>query len=271
MCKILKVSRSGYYTWCNRPESKRSKENKELVKNIRIVHLESRQVYGSPRVYHTLKSKGISCGKNRIARLMRENNIFSRTKKKFKATTNSKHNYPVAANLLNQDFQATASNQKWVADITYIPTKEGWLYLAAVLDLYNKKIVGWAMDSTMTQQLVAKALKQAISREKPLPGLIHHSDRGCQYASRDYQKLLKKYGIIASMSRKGNCYDNACMESFFGSLKMELVHFNSFRTRSEARQSVFEYIEIFYNRKRLHSALGYKTPISYENERKLAV
>lgn len=191
-------------------------------------------------------------------------------KRKFKATTNSKHNHPVAPNLLNQDFTVEKPNQVWVTDITYIATKEGWLYLAIILDLFDRKIVGWSMDSTMTQQLVINALNNAVRRRKPAKGLIHHSDRGSQYASKAYQSLLRSYGMRASMSRKGNCYDNACAESFFGTLKTEMVYFCKYGSRAQAKSSIFEYIELFYNTERLHSSLNYKSPKDYEKERKVA-
>lgn len=270
MCQVLEVSRSGYYAWIKRPKSNRKKLNEELVERIKKIFNQSRQTYGSPRITHVLKNQGISCSKNRVARLMKENNIRPKTKRKFKATTNSKHNYPVADNILNRNFNPTEPNQAWVADITYIPTDEGWLYLAAVVDLFNRKVVGWAMDSTMTKELVASALKQAIGRHNPSAGIIHHSDRGTQYASYEYQELLREHGFITSMSRKGNCYDNACMESFFGTLKTELIYLTRFKTRAEARLAIFDYIEVFYNRTRLHSKLGYKSPADFEKLFKIA-
>jgi len=235
------------------------------------VHKISRGTYGSPRITRALKKKGIVCGKNRVARLMHDNGITGKTKRKYKATTNSKHNYPVAENLINQNFNIDRPNQIWAADITYIPTDEGWLYLAAIEDLFQRKIVGWAMNSTMTRQLTLDALRQAVKRYRPPAGLIHHSDRGSQYASHEYQQALRDYQFITSMSRKGNCYDNACMESFFGTLKLELIYGNRFKTRAEARQAVFEYIEVFYNRIRLHSSLGYMSPLEYEQAFKTAV
>lgn len=261
---MMQVSRSGYYVWLNRPESNRQSSNKKLLAEIHKLHKQSRETYGNPRITRALNKQGITCGKNRVARLMRDNGIAAKTKRKFKATTNSKHNYPVAANLLNQNFSANRPNKVWVADITYIPTDEGWLYLASIEDLFNRKIVGWSMDKTMTRQLVLDALRQAVRRYRPSVGLIHHSDRGSQYASHEYRQALKDYGMLASMSRKGNCYDNACMESFFGTLKRELIYGNRFRTRDQARQAIFEYIEIFYNRIRLHSALGYMSPVEFE-------
>jgi putative transposase len=263
MCQLLGVKRSGYYAWCQRPASSRVKANQQLIKQIRQFHRQY-QSYGSPRITNELHKAGIRCGHNRVARLMRENGIKAVIPRRFKTTTNSKHHYPVAENLLNQCFETERPNQVWVADITYIWTLQGWLYLAAVMDLYSRQIVGWAMDKTMTQDLVIQALNQAIGRRRPPRGLIHHSDRGCQYASTKYQKLLKKNGMRASMSRKGNCYDNACMESFFHSLKTECVYLRSYRTRQEAKQSIFQYIEVFYNRIRSHSSLNYMSPYYYE-------
>ena len=264
MCRVLDVTRSGYYAWLKRPKSRRKISNEELYQHIlRIYQLFDRR-YGSLKITHHLRNEGILCNKKRVARLMKQHGLQAKGKRKFKATTNSKHNYPVAENLLNQDFSAQRPNQIWVADITYIGTGEGWLYLAAIMDLYSRQIIGWAMDSTMTRQLVIDAFKQAIGRRKPPAGLIHHSDRGSQYASHEYQKLLKKHQCIPSMSRKGNCYDNACMESFFSTLKRELVYDERYETRNQAKSSIFQYIELFYNRRRLHSKLGYKTPYEFE-------
>jgi transposase InsO family protein len=264
MCRILEVSRSGFYAWCKRPKSKRHLENEKLLQDIIRVFQQSKEIYGARKITNKLHLENIQCGKNRVARLMRQNNLRSKIKRKFKATTNSRHNYPVADNLLNQNFNAEHPNQVWVGDITYISTKEGWLYLAAILDLYSRQIVGWAMDSTMTKQLVIDALKQAVGRRKPPKGIIFHSDRGSQYASHRFQKLLKKKHFISSMSGKGNCYDNACMESFFHLLKTEHVYFENYKTRAQAKQSIFQYIEIFYNRIRLHSKLGYISPCDFE-------
>jgi len=219
MCRVLKVKKSGYYYWRKRPISNRKKANIELTNEIKKAHKETKELYGSRRLCAELRNRGLKCGKNRVARLMKENAIRSKRVKKFKATTNSKHNIPVAENLLNQNFKSQNPNEVWVADITYVPTDEGWLYLASIMDLFNRKVVGWAMSATMTKDLVIAALKQAILRYKPAAGLIHHSDRGSQYASNEYQKLLKNNGFRTSMSRKGNCFDNACAESFFGSNK----------------------------------------------------
>jgi transposase InsO family protein len=264
MCKLLKVSRSRYYAWLKRPESSRSRENRRLEDKIRVLHNASHGIYGSPRIHRDLVDDGIRCGKNRVARIMREAGIRSRTKRKFRATTNSKHNLPVAPNLLNQDFTAKAQDRAWVGDITYILTEEGWLYLAVLLDLYNREVVGWAASSRITRQLSIDALQMALGKRNPDQGLLHHTDRGSQYASGDYQKVLKEHGMICSMSRKGNCYDNAVAESFFGRLKSEWVNHQRYLSRTEAIQSLFYYIEIFYNRKRRHSSINYVTPQEYE-------
>ena len=211
-----------------------------------------------------LRADGHAVGRHRVARLMRAHGLRPKTRRKFRATTDSKHGHPVAANLLDRQFTVAAPNRMWTADITYIPTAEGWLYLAIVLDLFSRQIVGWAMDATMGQQLTLRALTMAIQRQRPGPGLVHHSDRGSQYACRAYQKLLAKHAMLCSMSRKGNCWDNAPSESFFSTLKRELVNERVYATRAEARGAIFEYIEVFYNRERLHSALGYMSPIEFE-------
>jgi len=263
MCQVMKVSRSGYYAWIKRPPSRRRQVNEELLKAIRNSHLRNRKLYGVRRIHADVKEQ-FGCGKNRVHRLMKANGIQSVRPRKYKATTNSKHNLPVAENLLNQNFQAAAPNTVWVSDISYIPTNEGWLYLASVVDLYSKDVVGLAMNSTMTKELVIQALKQAIGRERPSKGLIHHSDRGVQYASHAYQDLLRENGFIPSMSRKGNCYDNAPAESFFSTLKNELIHLHRFKTRDEAKQAIFDYIEVYYNRQRRHSSLGYMTPWKFK-------
>jgi transposase InsO family protein len=270
MCQVLEVSRSGYYCWIQRPESTRSKEDKVLIDQINNVFISSRRTYGSPRIVQTLRKEGYKIGRNRVSRLMKIAGVAAKTKRKYKATTNSKHNLPVAENILNRQFAADKENKAWVSDITYIWTDEGWLYLATVLNLSNRKIVGWAMDSAMTKDLVISALKQAISRYRPVAGTIHHSDRGSQYASLDYQALLKENIFVVSMSRKGNCYDNACMESFNGTIKTELIYGERFKTRTEAKAAIFEYIEVFYNRLRIHSSLNYQSPEEYEKANKVA-
>jgi putative transposase len=266
MCRVLGVSRSGYYGWRKKPESKRYKENEKLLMYIKESYRNSNRTYGSPRILQDLRAEGFMCGKNRIARLMRDNSIVAKTKRKYKATTNSKHNLPVAPNLLNQEFSASGPNKVWVSDITYIPTLEGWLYLAVIIDVFSRQVVGWAMSKRQTTALVTKALYQAIGRRRPPLDCIYHSDRGVQYASKDFRDVLKQYGFIQSMSRKGNCYDNAVAESFFHTLKTEHVYWHRYTTRAEGRQSIFEYIEMFYNRQRRHSALGYRSPISFELE-----
>lgn len=256
MCQALHVSRSGYYAYIKRPESKRSVENRKLLDTIRNIHHASRKIYGSPQITKNLPPDQ-KASRGRVARLMQANGIQSKVVKKYKATTNSKHNLPVADNLLNQNFETKKPREKWLTDITYIPTDEGWLYLAGVMDLYGRAIVGWAMDSRMKTELVSSALKQAIGRAGAAKGLIVHSDRGVQYASKRYQRLLKKHDFVCSMSRKGNCYDNAPMESFWGKLKMEWLNDRKFKTRAEAKKAVFEYIELFYNRRRTHSSNNY--------------
>lgn len=263
MCQVLDVSRSGYYAQINRPESKRSIENRQLLETIKEIHQKSRCAYGAPQITNNLPPEQ-KVSRGRVARIMRANGIRSKITKKFKATTNSNHKLPVAENLISQNFETSKPNEKWLSDITYIPTEEGWLYLAGVMDLHGRKIVGWAMDSRMKTELVSSALKQAIGRTRASAGLIVHSDRGVQYASKAYQKLLKKNGFICSMSGKGNCYDNAPMESFWGKLKMEWLNDYKFKTRSEAKRVVFEYIELFYNSRRTHSSNGYVPPNKLE-------
>jgi transposase InsO family protein len=266
MCRVLDVSRSGYYAWGKRPISARKMADQSLTEQIELIHQASRQTYGSVRIQVELAEQGIKCGHNRVARLMRQIGLSAKQSRKFKiSTTDSKHDDPIAANLLDRDFTSERPNQKWLGDITFIPTAEGWLYLAAVLDLYSRRIIGWAMAATLDRSLVLAALRMAIETRQPSPGLLHHSDRGSQYASQDYRDVLTKYQIQASMSRKGNCYDNAPMESFFGTLKTELIHQRHYLTRMEARTDIFEYIEVFYNRFRRHSALGYLSPVAFEN------
>lgn len=264
-CEVLAVSRSGYYAWLHRPQSARAQRRQELVEKIQAVHEESRKTYGSPRVYRALAAKGEKVCENTVARVMREEGIRARSKKKFvPKTTDSTHDRPVAANLLNRQFDVTLPDTAWVVDITYIPTEEGWLYLAGVMDLCTRKIVGWSMADHMRTDLVADALQMAVARRSPGAGLLHHSDRGVQYASEDYQHLLERHKMRCSMSGRGDCWDNACVESFWGTLKTELVHHEQYATRAEARASIFEYIEVFYNRKRLHSSLGYMSPEAFE-------
>lgn len=264
MCQVFEVSPSGYYAWRDRPLSQRAQANAALVKEIKDIHEESRKTYGSPRVHAELLARGFTAGKNRVARLMRAANIRARRKQKGTRTTDSQHSYPVAPNLLQRDFTARRPNEKWLGDITYIWTAEGWLYLATIMDLYSRKIVGWAMQDSLASCLVEKALRMAVHKRRPEAGLLHHSDRGSQYAGEDYRLQLANYGLQASMSRTGNCYDNAPMESFFSTLKVEWVHFQNYANRKEARTDIFDYIEGFYNRTRRHSSLGYLSPVEFE-------
>ena len=264
-CEVLEVSRSGYYAWLERPASARDRRREELARKVKQVHEENRGVYGSPRVFQALKAEGETACENTVAKVMREHGIRAKTKRKFvPRTTDSSHAQPVARNLLGRDFAADLPDQKWAADITYVPTGEGWLYLAAVVDLCSRKVVGWSMADHMRTDLVADALKMALARRRPGEGLLHHSDRGSQYASDDYRHLLQSHGIACSMSGKGDCWDNAAMESFFATLKTELVNHEHYETREQARASIFEYLEVFYNRRRLHSSLGYLSPEQFE-------
>ncbi len=266
MCKVMNVSRSGYYKWRDRPESERELQHKEWTAQAKEVFEESRQLYGSPKVTQKLHQQGVEISERTVTRIMNEQQWKSRTVKKYKATTNSKHNMPVQENILNQEFKASKPNEKWVTDITYIPTAEGWLYLASVMDLFSRMIVGWHMSDRMTKELVIRALQQAHGRQQPEGEVLHHSDRGSQYASHDYQKQLQTYSMKGSMSRKGNCYDNACIESFHSIIKKELIYLNKYQTREEAQKSIFEYIEVFYNNQRIHSSIQYFTPREYERQ-----
>lgn len=264
-CEVLQVSRSGFYAWRERPQSMRADRREELARKIQALHQQNRRVYGSPRICEALQAQGETVCENTVAKVMHHRGIRAKTKKKFvPRTTDSVHNQPVAENLLNREFAAEAPNRKWATDITYIPTDEGWLYLAGVLDLYSRKVVGWAMADHMRTELASAALQMAIVHRRPAKGLLHHSDRGVQYASDDYQKVLREHQMEVSMSGRGECWDNACMESFWGTLKTELVNHEHYATRDEARQSIFEYIEVFYNRKRMHSSLGYQSPEAFE-------
>jgi putative transposase len=264
MCDTLDVSRSGYYDWYERPESKREKENKEILKIAQKSHKECNGICGLDKILEDVREQFPKCGRNRLYRIQKENKLYSIRKRKFKATTNSNHKLPVADNILNQQFKVDVPNKVWVTDITYVDTFEGWLYLATVKDLFTKEIVGWATADNMRADLCVKALKGAVMRHRPPKNLIHHSDRGVQYCSDKYQEKLKKYGMICSMSRKGNCWDNACAETFFSTIKCEMLYQKKYMTREEARRDIFWYIEIFYNRKRRHQALGYLTPMEYK-------
>jgi putative transposase len=264
MCRVLCVSPGGYYDWRGRPQSMRDGKRDALVVAIEAAHGEVKGRYGSPRIHAELVARGMPCCVNTVARLMREKGIAAKTKRKFRCTTDSHHGHPVAENIVNRQFEPSAVNQIWSADITYVPTGEGWLYLAAVEDLYSRRIVGWSMGSRIDSRLVVDALEMAVAQRLPGASLVAHSDRGSQYASEHYQRLLSGHGITCSMSRRGNCWDNAPMESFFASLKKELTHDENYTTREEARASIFEYIEIFFNRVRRHSSLGYMSPSEYE-------
>ena len=264
-CEVLRVSRSGFYSWRKRPPSATATRRAALTQEVREVHRLSRETYGAVRVHQALEQRGTQSDRKTVAKVMREAGIRSKTSRKFRVTTtDSNHAHPVAANVLDRDFMAEKANQKWVADITYIATLEGWLYLAAVMDLFTRKVVGWSMSERIDSRLAVDALEMAVSRQLPEAGLIAHSDRGVQYASEHYQRTLTSHGIACSMSRRGDCWDNAPAESFFATLKKELVHHEVYETRTEARASLFEYIEVFYNRQRLHSSLGYVSPTDFE-------
>ena len=264
LCRTLKVSASGFYAWCQRDRSDRAKRDAALKVQILAAHAASDKTYGSPRIHEDLKTAGENIGRKRVARLMQDEGIEGQRKRRFRVTTDSRHSHPVAANKLNRDFTVSAPNKVWVSDITYIWTREGWMYLAAILDLFSRRVVGWSIAPYVDRTLALDALGMALRTRQPGPGLLHHSDRGVQYASGDYQKLLAEHGIDCSMSRKGDCWDNAVAESFFSTLKAERVHRTDYITRSQARASVFEYIEAFYNPRRRHSALGYLSPVQHE-------
>jgi transposase InsO family protein len=264
LCRMLKVSSSGYYAWRQRPESPRRQANRALAAQIRAAHARSRKTYGRRRIHVQLRNEGMRCSRNRVARLMRAEGLCGLRRRGFKTTTNSRHSLPVAPNLLARNFTAPAPDRVWVSDITYLACEEGWEYLATVMDLHSRRIVGWAMQSTLERSLTLRALEMAITQRRPAPGLIHHSDRGVQYACGDYQAALGARGLVTSMSRKGDCWDNAPKESFFGTLKCELGLHRLRPPREQARREVFEYIEVFYNRQRLHSSLGYVSPAAFE-------
>jgi putative transposase len=270
MCQVLQVARSGYYAWRRRVPSATAERQTKLTEQIRAVHERNRAVYGSPRVHRDLLADDVRCSKNTVAKLMRAAGLRSKRRQRFRVhTTDSRHPHPIAPNRLNRAFCQPQPNQAWAADITYIRTTEGWLYLAVVIDLCSRKIVGWATSDSLAAQLCLRALEMAVRERRPQNSVLHHSDRGVQYACDAYQALLARHGLRPSMSRRGNCHDNAVTESFFGTLKTELVYHEGYATREAARQSLFEYIEVFYNRQRRHSALGYVSPL--EHEQQLAV
>jgi putative transposase len=264
LCEAVGVSRSAYYAWRRSTPSQRKLANERLLAEIRAIHVENKARYGSPRMRDELKGRGHEAGKHRVARLMRENGIKARLRPRFRRTTDSRHDQPVAPNLLERNFTTSAPNQAWVGDITYVWTAEGWAYLAVLLDLYSRRVVGWALRKSLNRELAVSALKQALSCRRPPPGLVQHTDRGCQYASTEYRQLLDEHGALCSMSRVGDCWDNAVAESFFATIKKELVHRCAFQTRSEAYDAISDYIENYYNAKRRHSAAGNQSPINFE-------
>jgi transposase InsO family protein len=266
MCSVLEVSENGYYNWRKRGACQRKQDDEQLAERIEDAFMDNREIYGSPRIHAELKEQGLSCSRKRIARLMRVKQIVASRKRRKAHTTESAHDDPIAPNLLERDFTADAPNKKWMTDMTYIPTSEGWLYLAGVIDAYSRKLVGWAMGKEHDALLVKQALHMALSQRQPGAGLVHHSDRGSEYASKSYQDMLRQQGIQISMSRKGDCYDNALIESFWGTLKNECFQQEIYRTRKEAKTALFDYIEVFYNRKRKHSSLGYLSPADYEKQ-----
>ena len=267
MCRVLDVTRSGFYAWCKRAPSKRAREDQRLRIEVRVAHRESRGCYGSPRIHKDLQSKGERVSRKRVARLMRVEGLRGKKKRRFRVTTNSDHAHPVAPNVLDRKFdvaEVPGRNRVWVADITYVPTREGWLYLAVVIDLASRLVVGWSMGETLETELVIRALEMAVQRRRPAPGLLHHSDRGVQYASNEYRELLEGLKAVVSMSRKGNCWDNAVAESFFATVEIELIEDADWQTRNEARSAIFDFVEVWYNRSRRHSSLEYLTPAEFD-------
>ena len=264
MCRVLRISPGGYYDWRGRPASCGAQRREAVVVAIKAIHVEVKARYGSPRIHAELAARGRPCRVNTVAKLMRRHGVAAKARRKFRCTTDPNHGRPVAENVLDRQFEPEAADRAWAADITYIPTREGWLYLAAVEDLYSRRIVGWSMSERIDSRLVVDALEMAVSRRLPGAGLVAHPDRGSQYASEHYRRALADHGVACSMSRRANCWDNAPMESFFATLKVELVHDEGYQSRQEARASLLEYIEVFYNRTRRHSALGYRSPIEYE-------
>ena len=270
MCRLLEVSRAGFYAWLSRPESQRAREDRLLLTHIEAIHRERREAYGTVKTWRELRARGVPCGRNRVGRLRKHAGIEAKRKRRFRVSTQSRHSFPIAANVLARRFAVDQPNRVWVGDITFIPTQAGWLYLAVLLDLYARRVVGWAMSHYIDSNLVTEALRMALARRRPSPGLIHHSDQGRQYAAETYRQQLSAHGIEPSMSRKGDCFDNACAESFISTLKNELVHHVQFKTREEARTAIFEYIEVFYNRQRLHQTLGYLSPAEFEQRADVA-
>jgi putative transposase len=264
LCRVLGVSRSGYYAWIRRPAAARAREDARLAVEICAAHKRSRCTYGSPRVHKELQARGMRLGRKRVERLMRERGLRVGRKRRFRKTTDSRHSLPIANNILARNFTANRPNAVWVGDITYVWTREGWLYLATLLDLFSRRVVGWAVRDTLETSLALDALDQAIAARRPPRGLVHHTDRGCQYASHDYRARLGAHGIVPSMSRAGDCWDNAVAESFFATIKRELIDLADFPTRAVATAAIAEYIETFYNRQRRHSSLAYRNPVEFE-------
>jgi transposase InsO family protein len=264
MSEIFGVSKSGYYAWRNRDNSEKEAKELKLLRAIEDVHRSSRKNYGSPRIFNQLIGMGHKVGKTKVEKTMKKHGIRAKTKRKFRHTTDSKHHLPVAPNLLERNFSPEKPNQTWASDLTYVWTKEGWLFLAVIVDLFSRQVVGWSLNKTMTKELVCSALRQAYFRRKPGTGLVFHSDRGSQYCSKEFRAQLKQYQMLQSQSRKANCWDNACVESFFHTLKTEMIYHEDFETRDEARRAIFEWVEAFYNRQRIHSTLGYKSPVDFE-------
>jgi len=270
LCQVLRVSRSGFYSWHRGDRSRRELSDRRLLVEIKSVFETSRRTYGSPRIYDELRKKRWCCSLARVERLMREQGITPPTKRKFRKTTDSDHLHAIAPNLLDRDFTSPSPNRRWSTDITYVWTREGWLYLAIVMDLFSRRIVGWSMRKTLARPLVLSALSMALGQRNPDSELLHHSDRGSQYASNDYQEELRRRKITCSMSRRGNCWDNAVVESFFSTLKRELIHRHQFQARQEAVRAIFDYVEVFYNRQRSHSHLGYLSPVEFERRAGMA-
>lgn len=264
LCRALHVSPSGYYTWRSRPESRRVREDRRLRVEIRAIYRENRGRYGCPRIHAELRDRGLRCSRKRVARLLREERLQVRSRRRYLTTTQSVHGHAVAPNLLNRQFHVEGLNRVWAGDLTYLETREGWLYLAVLLDLCSRRVVGWAASPRINADLTLEALRMALEQRRPSPGLLHHSDRGSQYAAGSYQSLLRRSGVEVSMSRAGDCFDNAVVESFFSTLKTELRSDGIYRTRQQAYGAVFDYIERFYNRKRRHSTLGYRSPVEFE-------
>jgi transposase InsO family protein len=267
MCRVLEVTRSGFYSWRGREPSARARKEERLRVEVRAIHRTSRGRYGSPRVHAELQARGEQVSRRRVARLMRQEGLRGKKRRRFRVTTNSDHTYPVADNVLNRKFaikQVSGPDRAWAADITYVPTREGWLYLAIVLDLASRLVVGWSMGETLETSLAVDALETALQRRRPGEGLLHHSDRGVQYASNEYRALLEGQDAVVSMSRRGNCWDNAVAESFFATVEIELIQDEDWHTRNEARAAIFEFIEVWYNRQRRHSSLEYLTPAEFD-------